>query len=140
MTLSDEDKALFNDTMKTVKPLQNITKREPKPPVVAKFVRRKPDLIETTKPDYYLSNHYTETVSPSCTLAYCSNELPRKRLRELKNGEIRWEARLDLHGLRPDAAQNALCDFLEKPVPNITFPHCNKTIKSTYEKHQRLYL
>ncbi len=129
MAISDEDKALFNETMKSVKPLRNTTQREPKPPVAAKPVRRKPDLVETLQPwrenneklstgnppsDYYLSNHYPEIVSPTTTLVYCSHDMPRKRLRELKNGEIRWEGRLDLHGLRPDAAREALCDFIDK--------------------------
>ena len=114
MTISDEDKALFNETMKTVKPLRNTTQREPKPPVAAKPVRRKPDPIEIPKSDYYLSNHYAEIVSPTTTLTYCSRDMPHKRLRELKNGNIRWEGRLDLHGLRPDAAREALCDFIDR--------------------------
>ena len=114
MSVSDEDKELFNETMKAVKPLHNITKREPKSPVVKKPVRRKPDPVETPKSDYYLSNHYSNIVKPTTTLAHCSNDLPRKRLKELKNGDIRWEARLDLHGLRPDAARDALCNFVDQ--------------------------
>ena len=112
MTISEEDKALFHNTMKTVKPLRDTPQREPKPKITPKPVRRKPEPIETPKPDYYLSNYYTDVVNAASTLAYCNHDIPHKRLRELKNGEIRWEARLDLHGLRPDAARDALCNFI----------------------------
>ena len=113
MILSDEDKALFHETMKAVKPLRNSTQREPKPPAPPPPARRKPDPIEAPTSDYYLSNYYTDVVNPHSTLAHCKHEIPRKRLRELKNGEIRWEARLDLHGLRPDPARDTLCHFIE---------------------------
>lgn len=112
-TLSDEDKALFRETMQSVKPLANITPRELKQTVTPKPVRRKPDVAITPKTDYYLSNYYTNIVTPATTLAHHSQNIPRKRLRELRNGEIRWEARLDLHGLRPDAAREALCNFID---------------------------
>jgi len=121
MTISDEDKALFNETMKTVKPLRNTTQREPRAPVTPKVGRdlrrprpTSPVLEETPKSDYYLSNHYPDIVSPTTTLTYCSRDMPRKRLQELKNGYIRWEGRLDLHGLRPDAAREALCNFIDR--------------------------
>lgn len=114
MTISDEDKALFNETMKSVKPLRKVTPREPKPPIVATFVRRKPDPIEAPQSTHYLSNYYSEIVGPTSTLTYCNHDIPRKRLRALKNGEIRWEGRLDLHGLNPDAARDALCGFIDQ--------------------------
>lgn len=113
-TLSDEDKALFHETMKTVKPLSNAIQRAPKPPVVRKPLRRKTDIIDTPKSEHYLSNYYTDIVSPTSTLAHCSRDIPRKRLHELKNGGIRWQARLDLHGFKPDAAREALCQFIDQ--------------------------
>jgi len=116
--LSDEDKALFQDTMKSVKALRDTPKREPKPSTVSTPLRRKSEPIEAPKPTYYLSNHYTEIVNTTSNLAYCSHDMPRKRLRELKSGDIRWEARLDLHGLRPDAARDALCHFIESQSRN----------------------
>lgn len=113
-SLSDEDKALFQETMKAVKPLSKITRREPTHKVVTKPLRRKPDTVIAPKSDYYLSNYYTDVVSPISTLAHHSQDIPRKRLRELRNGDIRWEARLDLHGLRPDAARESLCNFIDQ--------------------------
>ncbi|HBI22443.1 MAG TPA: DNA mismatch repair protein MutS [Legionella sp.] len=113
MSVSDEDKALFHALMQTVKPLKTSTRREPTPaPEKKPIIIRKPMPVERLKTEYYLSNHYTDIVSPESTLSYCSQSLPHKRLRELKSGKIRWEARLDLHGLRPDDAQHALCSFV----------------------------
>lgn len=114
MAVSDEDKALFSEMMKTVKPLKDTTKREPKPPVAKKISIRKSDPIEKPKTEYYLSNYYTDAVHSNSELSYTNQAIPRKRLRELKNGDIRWEARLDLHGFRPEEAQRALCDFIEQ--------------------------
>lgn len=113
MSVSDEDKALFHALMQTVKPLKTSAPREPTPPPTKKtIIIRKPEPIERKKIDYNLSSHYPVIVSPECTLSYCSQSIPKKRLRELKSGQIRWEARLDLHGLRPDDAQQALCTFI----------------------------
>lgn len=114
MAISDEDKALFSDMMKTVKPLKNSTPREPKPPAAKKISIRKIEPIEKTKTEYYLSNYYTDVVNSNSELSYTNQAIPRKRLRELKKGEIRWDARIDLHGFRPDEAQRALCDFIEQ--------------------------
>ncbi len=113
-SLSDEDKALFQEMMKTVKPLNNKTRREPRPAAAPAPIRRKPEPVATPKAEYYLSSHYTEIVNPASILAWCDHAIPRKRLRELKNGEIRWEARLDLHGLRPDDARDTLCHFIDQ--------------------------
>ncbi|WP_019216278.1 Smr/MutS family protein [Legionella tunisiensis] len=55
-----------------------------------------------------MSDYYTEVVQANTLLSYCSHSIPAKRLRELKNGQISWQARLDLHGLRSDDAKNAL--------------------------------
>lgn len=114
MAVSDEDKALFSEMMKTVKPLKAATPRAPKPPIVKKISIRKAEPIETTKKEYYLSNYYTDVVNSNAELSYTNQAIPRKRLRELKNGEIRWEARIDLHGFRPDDAQRVLCEFIEQ--------------------------
>ena len=113
MSISDEDKALFHAVMKAVTPLKATTRREPKPPRAKNpMVIRKPEPIEPPRAEYYLSNHYTNTVTPESTLQHCSQSLPKQRLRELKSGQIPWEARLDVHGLRPDDARHSLCAFI----------------------------
>ncbi len=114
MPISDEDKALFHATMKDVKPLHTKVQRISPPPMATAPVRRPKEPVAIQRSEYYLSNYYSTIVCPTTTLSYCNAGMPRKRLKELKNGEIRWETRLDLHGLRPDAARDALCQFIDK--------------------------
>lgn len=119
MPLSDEDKALFRDTMKTVKPLHNSKPREPHAKPERKPLIVKKTLVDDTpRKEYYLSNHYNDPVNTDSTLTYVSQSIPRKRLRELKSGYIQWDARLDLHGLRADDARNALCQFIDQQTHN----------------------
>lgn len=112
--LSNEDKALFRHMMQTVKPLNKTKKlgvkdtRQPEKPPLKVNYNDKP----TT--DFNLSNHYTSIVNSDSILSYCKQSIPRKRLSQLKNGKIPWQARLDLHGLKPDTAREALCRFIEQ--------------------------
>ncbi|KTC77018.1 Smr/MutS family protein [Legionella brunensis] len=111
--LSDEDKALFRKTVGTVKPMQknkqvNFTTEKPR---IA--VNKQHDLTpKQHNVDFYLSDYYSEEVQANTVLSYCSHNIPYKRLRELKSGQIRWESRLDLHGLRPEAAKETLIRFI----------------------------
>lgn len=114
-SLSDEDKALFRRMVQNVKPLDH-TKR-----LTAKALsplNKNLSSVKTlnTKPttNYNLSNHYQNVVNAESILAYCKQSIPRQRLNQLKNGQIPWQARLDLHGLRPDAARESLCHFIEQ--------------------------
>lgn len=112
-SMSDEDKALFRDHMRSVKPLCEKTKRinSPAPSVPIKPRKKEPPL-NPIKHEYYLSDYIGETVYSNTVLSYSIPSLPTKRLRELKNGLIPWEARLDLHGLKADNARQALCQFV----------------------------
>lgn len=113
--LSDEDKALFRETMRSVKPLDK-TKRvafeKSKPP--AKVRSREP--VEKVTTDYNLSNYSPDEVSSESLLNYGHQNIPSKRFRELRNGQIPWQARLDLHGYKPDSASDALCRFIEQQM------------------------
>lgn len=114
MPLSNEDKTLFQELMKTVTPLNTPTAREPRAKPTQQFIIRKKEPFAPPPIRHQaLSNYYTDIVHADSILSYCSHSLPRKRLIELKKGNIRWEGRLDLHGLTPDAAQHALCTFIE---------------------------
>lgn len=112
--ISDDEKAFFRESMRDVKPLRPTIKREQKPP--SKPIRtRKQTNIPTPSPlNHYLSNYYHETVQANTVLAYCRHGIPKKRLYDVKSGQIDYEARLDLHGLNLDDARDALCHFLEK--------------------------
>ena len=96
--MSDEDKALFREHMRSVKPLKDKNKRvtatAPKPPILP------------------------ERVLSQTTLSYTTPGLSPKRFKELKNGQIPWETRLDLHGLKSEKARDALCQFIHTQAKN----------------------
>ncbi|MBA3536232.1 MAG: Smr/MutS family protein [Tatlockia sp.] len=115
-SLSDEDKTLFRQMMNGVKPLVKNNKVDlPTPKLTTKPVRRERPTTLRTAPisdTIYLSDYYSEEVQANTILTYSSHSIPNKRLRELKTGLIPWQSRLDLHGLRPDAAREALLKFI----------------------------
>lgn len=98
--LTEEDKALFRQAVEAIKPLPG--KKETK------------TLFASSNPDLHiaLSDYYTETVQPDSILCFYRKGIPEKRRRELKQGQIARQTRLDLHGLRPDDAKTALLDFI----------------------------
>ena len=113
--MSEEDKALFREHMRSVKPLDEKTKRvttpAPNPPIVR---RKKEAPVIQEKKEYYLSDMIQETVLSQTTLSYCRAGLNSQRFKELKKGQIPWEARLDLHGLKGEKASDILCEFIHK--------------------------
>lgn len=114
--LSDEDKALFRDMMRQVKPLNPRVLRETKKPPIPKPIRVTPKTPDLPIREYALSNHVLDTVLADTVLSYCSHPIPGLRFRQLKKGQIPIEARLDLHGFKPDAARDALCNFIDNAV------------------------
>jgi DNA-nicking Smr family endonuclease len=110
--ISDEDRDLFRQAMKSIKPLHHSTKLSTTTRRPQKLRHQEPP--ESQPLDYYLSNHYTTLVKPESTLSYSTQSMPKTRLRELKHGQIPREARLDLHGLKPDSARDALCRFIDQ--------------------------
>jgi len=119
--MSDEDKALFRAHMRSVKPLKEDTKREPgSVPQLPPQPNKRNQSPKTNIPikEYYLSDYITETVLSESILSYSQPGIPSKRFRELKNGHIPWDARLDLHGLKAEAARNSLCQFINTHTQN----------------------
>jgi DNA-nicking Smr family endonuclease len=117
--LTDEDKALFRQAVQQVKPLkkgkisqaaQAPRQTKQAPSQVAKPQSPVPENNE--HPHVYLSNYVQEEVLSQSILSYNGQPIPIKRMRELKQGRIRWESRLDLHGLRLEEAQQALVNFI----------------------------
>ena len=113
-SLSDEDKALFHSMMQAVKPLAHTKKLVVKTAPSLRTSPRKATPIEKPTTNYNLSSYYHEVVNADSILTYCKQSIPRKRLGHLKSGQIPWQARLDLHGLRPDDAREMLCHFIEQ--------------------------
>lgn len=112
--MSDEDKALFQAHMRSVAPLKEKNKRvntpAAKPAIPPK--KRNPPIIPEKK-EYYLSDIITDTVLSETSLSYTQPGLARQRFKALKNGQIRWEGRLDLHGLKSETARDSLCHFIQ---------------------------
>ncbi|WP_454780239.1 Smr/MutS family protein [Legionella sp. WA2022007384] len=117
--LSDEDKDLFREHMRSVKPLNEKTKRvktsEPKPSIPNK--KDKPSVIPPKK-EYYLSDMIVDTVLSETKLSYSQSSISNQRLKALRNGQIPWEARLDLHGLKSEKARDTLCQFIQTQAEN----------------------
>ena len=109
---SDEDKALFRQMMRDVKPMQTEPKapKEKVPPKVMPVAKH--TLSDLQKTSYLLSDNYQEVMSAESTLSYCHYPIPKKRFLELKKGEIPWQSQLDLHGCHREQAKQSLCDFL----------------------------
>jgi len=118
-SMSDEDKALFRNHMRSVKPLNEKTKRvntpAPKPDVPAKKINSP---ITREKKEYYLSDTLNETVLSHTILSYSRPGVATQRLKALKTGQIPWEARLDLHGLKSEEARDNLCQFIQTQAQN----------------------
>ncbi|KTD46436.1 Smr/MutS family protein [Legionella quateirensis] len=68
--------------------------------------------------EYYLSDDIEDTVFSETTLSYVKPGVPHKRFQDLKNGAIHWDAKLDLHGLKTEAAREALTQFIHTQVRN----------------------
>ena len=115
--MSEDEKALFRDHMRSVKPLAEPTKRvqsKPAPPP-ARVRKRTPEAsLRPTQTINHLSDYISDTVLSETTLSYAQASIPYARLRELKMGQIRWESRLDLHGCKTEAARDSLIQFIER--------------------------
>jgi DNA-nicking Smr family endonuclease len=153
--VSDDDKALFRDHMRSVKPLNEKINRVknssiiiPESPVKSKRINNPSDSNKSvvnkngnysptassrvrhgnfdheapcpfvTIKEYFLSDFISESVLSETVLSHCAPGVSSKRFRELKNGRIPWEARLDLHGLKTEAARIALSQFIQTQAHN----------------------
>ena len=117
--LPEEEKALFREHMRAVKPLVTKTiKVKDAPAQVTRPIQKNYPQIRVAKKDYFLSDFISTTVHSDTTLHYAQASLPSKRVRDLRIGAIRWESRLDLHGMKADAAREALCRFIESQFQN----------------------
>jgi DNA-nicking Smr family endonuclease len=63
--------------------------------------------------NYSLSDYISVPVYSDTLLSYSNARVPNKRFQALKSGQITIEAKLDLQGLKTEAAREALCQFIE---------------------------
>lgn len=68
--------------------------------------------------EYHLSDVIKDTVYARTTLSYSSIKVSGQQMYALKNGQIPWEAELNLAGFAKDAARQALRVFIQKQVKN----------------------
>lgn len=119
--ISPEDQALFRKEMQDVTPL---TTKKPKlttanrPPLP--IVKRQRDLFEDLAPKVKLwedlSDYYANPVQAESMLSYQRSGIGRAQIQALNTGNIIYQAKLDLHGLKPDAAKEQLNQFLIRQI------------------------
>jgi DNA-nicking Smr family endonuclease len=107
--ISDEDKALFREHMRTVTPLN-------KKKAADTSAHRVHDKAKPVSTEYFLSDFIPEPVFSHTVLSYRESSLSLARFKALKNGSIRWEAQLDLHGQTTETARAALCQFIPTQI------------------------
>jgi DNA-nicking Smr family endonuclease len=110
----DDEQKLFRQMMQDVIPLRKQTPREDTkrpPPSITKPRKQEPQQNILSQEACW-SNPYDITVAAHDTLHYERYKLSPNRLKQLKQGLIAIEARLDLHGLQLDVARTSLSQFL----------------------------
>lgn len=110
--LPEADVALFREAMKNVKPLKKSDKVELKAP--RSLTRRLPTQARAANKITVneFSDLLRETVTTDQYLFFSQPGLPPKLLRELKQGRIKQEAILDLHGYTIETARDALSKMI----------------------------
>jgi|GEM_PF-590146 len=68
-----------------------------------------------------LSDYYANPVQSESLLHYHQPGVSRLQVHALKTGKLSYQAKLDLHGLKPDAAKERLNQFLTQ---QIQLQHC----------------
>ena len=107
--LNDEEKELWDEFSKSTKPLRLQNKRN-----------KKPSTIKTTKPKNHDLNKITSNVTdvrPNTKIIKDDKHTPSLRMdaklhNKLKQGKLRPQAKLDLHGLNLAQAQSVLTKFV----------------------------
>ncbi len=117
----DNDDDLFRQMMSDVKPLSHKksvercippdNKTRPSPP------QRTDNRQNTTTADF-IPRDYVPDVTPEESLFFCRGGLQHRLLRQFRHGDLRPEARLDLHGCTLAEAAALLASFLNNAQNN----------------------
>ncbi|MCH9755839.1 MAG: Smr/MutS family protein [Gammaproteobacteria bacterium] len=114
--MDSDKKSLFQEAMKDVKPLQKSNKTQHKKKRIKPTQRKTPDDIShAPKPISTSLSHPWDTsnIRPETTLSFGKTQIQAKQFKSLKQGTIRPEAKLDLHGLYLDEASDTLVQFID---------------------------
>lgn len=115
-----DDEDVFRNAMRdeAVKPLKTQARVElgnkRTPRHIAQQKREAASRTITTYSDEHLSDQFPEPVAAGESLAYIRPGLQQQQFKKLKNGQIPWEAVIDLHGYRIEEARAALSVFLRR--------------------------
>ena len=113
----ENDKHLFQHSLKDVKPLRPSKKHTSRPQQTKPVRRQKSNpFSEKNTPEisHALSNPWeTSNIHAETSLSYGKHQLQHTQFRDLKQGKTPTEARLDLHGLRLDEASDVLVKFIK---------------------------
>ena len=109
---SEEERRLFREFVKGVKPLRAKKKaaaRKPKPPPRARFAdaEKRAVLEESLKLDLQDGDAFSGE-----DLWYAKTGVQHALMRKLRRGQFSTRAELDLHGLRSEDARAAVAEFL----------------------------
>lgn len=110
--LNAEDKELFHDAVKDVKPMQQ-DKTIP-PPLNRKIIVNR-RIISHSSDDFRFAGEIMleklssdEWLTPEHSIHFTRSEIPLRTRKKLKTGQILIDAKLDLHGYTGDEAISAL--------------------------------
>lgn len=108
--LSDDDRTLFRDAMRGVKPLSHPAKANLRPPAP---IRKRPRRIEEDPITFPFSDYEKlPAVGSDDLLEFSRSGIQHKMLRKLRLGQYNVDAILDLHGKTAEEAREALSEFL----------------------------
>ena len=110
--ISDEDKAIFEDAMRDVRPLKSDNRVQNTQYSPRAFKKAPPkELI------YYTSleqDSWTDDVNAESILFYAKPGIQAKTVQQLKQGKLQIDLRLDLHGMTISEAEQSLIHLFEE--------------------------
>lgn len=123
--LDEEDKSLFRESMRNVKPLAH-TKVVPEQKIIRPRKLKQPHEVNPNPLNLHESD-YVDDVSGEDRLAFHRGGLQHKVLRNFRQGKYNVGAILDMHGMRAAEAREALTEFLlisqERQVRSVLIIH-----------------
>ncbi len=116
---NDDDDDLFRQMMSDVKPLSDKKSAKQRIPPNKPCLSPKPRISHTQNTTTSLvPREYVAEIAPEEFLFFTRGGLQHRRLRQLKRGDLRPEARLDLHGCTLEEAATLLAGFLNNAQNN----------------------
>ncbi|MCX7090317.1 MAG: Smr/MutS family protein [Legionellales bacterium] len=125
--ISAEDQTLFNHEMRDVTPLKKQKPKERTDSVREPFKLRRREAVSQSLENRArsqadililqdLSDYYATAVQSESHLTYHQTGIGRMQIQALRTGQITYQAKLDLHGLKADDAKLYLTQFLSKQL------------------------